>query len=102
MTFERRIEQFKLFLKPLGQVLIDETNEAVDTPFFLVAGGDFVEPLKSKFDLLRIGNFHSGDFFHLRPFLGKLRARPGARSFSLGGYGGGGKLRETPHKTPRL
>ena len=88
VAFERRIEQFELLLKPLGQALIDETNETADTPFFLEAGGDFIEPLKSKFGLLRIGNFHSGDFFHQRPFLEKLCARPGARSFFLGGYGG--------------
>ena len=88
VAFERRIEQFELLLKPLGQVLIDEMNKAVDTPFFLVAGGDFIEPLKGKFDLLRIGKFSSGEFFHQRPFLEKLCARPGARSFFLGGYGG--------------
>ena len=101
MTFERRIEQFELLLKPLGQALIDEVNETVDTPFFLVAGGDFIEPLKSKFDLLRIENLHSGDFFHQRPFLEKLCARPGARSFFLGGYGGinFAKLRQTSPKT---
>jgi len=78
VTFERRIEQFKLLLKPLGEVSINEMNEAVDTPVFLAAGDDFIEPLKSKFDLLRIGNFHSGYFFHQRPFLEKLCARPGA------------------------
>ena len=100
MTFERRIEQFKLLLKPLGQVLIDEVNETVDTPLFLVAGGDFIEPLKSKFDLLRIGNFHSGDFFHQRPFLEKLCARPGARSFFLGGMGE--KLRKTSRKISQV
>ena len=68
VTFERRIEQIELLLKPLGQALIYETNEAVDTPLFLVAGGDFIEPLKSKFDLLRIGKFSSGDFFIVDPF----------------------------------
>jgi len=64
-----------------------ETNETVDTPLFLVAGGDFIEPLKSKFDLLRIGNFHSGDFFHRRPFLEKLCA-PWRAKFFPRGYGG--------------
>jgi hypothetical protein len=46
VTFERGIEQIELLLKPLGQALIDETNEAVNTPLFLVAGGDFIEPLR--------------------------------------------------------
>ena len=52
-----------MLLKPLGEVLIDEMNEAVDTPFFLVAGGDYIEPLKSKFDLLRIGKFSTRRVF---------------------------------------
>ena len=104
MTFERKIEQIELLLKPLGEVLIDEMDKAVDALFFLVAGGDFIEPLKSKFDLLRIGKFSSGGFFHQRPFLEKLCARPGARSFFLGGYGGknSAKLRKVRQKTPRF